>query len=238
MKKYLSKSFNTIIRKTGLKSSEFGMDSIIERLSHRNLNINTIIDIGASNGTWSTNTMKFFPNASFLAVEPLDERRESLKSVRERYSNFNYAICAAGAGDGDEVTLNVTSDLDGSTIDGRNSGEARTISLRTIDSLVAEKSLRGPFFLKFDTHGYEVPILEGCKNILKETQVILMETYNFKLTPASLRFYEMCSYLEKIGFRPADIADPLLRAYDQTFWQIDIIFIRIDSPIFKYPHYK
>ena len=99
------------------------------------------------------------------------------------------------------------------------------------------KNLNGPFLLKFDTHGYEVPILRGARKTLENTNVIIMEVYNFYITEHTLLFSEMCDYLSKLGFRCYDLAEPMLRLYDSSFWQVDLFFCRHDSPIFSYSQY-
>lgn len=247
MKKYALSIANKLLRPFSLKldqrivnpeNNKFKMDSMIDRFVQRGLPVQVVVDIGASDGKWSIASMKHLPNASFLAIEPLKERKDKLLTTKRRLNNFDYALCVAGDIDGEKVQLNVTEDLDGSTVEGSNPGTPRTCTVRTVDSLLTEKNLPGPYLLKFDTHGHEIPILSGCKSTLMNTNAIIMETYNFQLTSSSLRFHEMCSYLEQLGFRPVDIADPLLRAYDQAFWQIDILFIKEDSNVFKYPHYQ
>ena len=222
----------TIIRST---SAEFVMSSAIERITKHGMVINSIIDIGASTGKWSIEAMTFFPNASFLAIEPLQERKGALKNLKHKLPKFDYILCAAGEEDGNQVTLNVTDDLDGSTVNGM-AEEPRKVPVRTVDAIVSEKNLEGPFLLKFDTHGYELPILSGSKNILKETNVIIMEVYN--LTERGLRFPEMCLHMGDLGFRCYDMVDPMLRVYDKAFWQMDLFFCRSDSKIFKYSQYK
>ena len=211
---------------------------MIQRLAQRSVPVQTVLDLGASDGKWSIACMKYFPNASYLAVEPLEERQEALETKKSRFTNFDFALCVAGEVDGENVSLNVTSNLDGSTVEGQSPGSSRTCRVRTVDSLVVEKNLSGPYLLKFDTHGYELPILSGSNDVLTNTTAIIMETYNFQLTPTSLRFHEMCAHMERLGFRPADIASPLLRKHDKAFWQIDILFLKADSDVFQYQHYR
>ena len=225
-------------RSTEMEKASLTMESMIQRLAERAVSVGTVIDIGASDGNWSVSCMKYFPDARFLAIEPLQERMDSLAENKIRYVNFDYAVCLAGEGDGEEIALQVTDDLDGSTVDGRGSGNSRFCISRTIDSLVAEKSLPGPYLLKFDTHGYELPILSGSSKVLRDASAIIMETYNFQLTPNSLRFHEMCSHLENIGFRCADVADPMLRLHDHAFWQMDFLFLRDDSDLFLHQSYQ
>ena len=117
---------------------------------------------------------------------------------------------------------------------GGSGGESRQVPVRTIDSLVSERDLQGPYLLKFDTHGYGIPILAGARNTLEETNVVIMEVYNFKITEHALRFHEMCFHMEGLGFRCFDLADPMLRLHDRSLWQMDLFFCREGSAIFSY----
>ena len=181
--------------------------------------------------------MRTFPRASFLAIEPLHERRDALETLKQRHDSFDYVLCVAGDKDGERATLEVTDDLDGSTVDGTG-GRPRSVPVKTVDSIVLDRALEGPFLLKLDTHGYEIPILTGAERTLARTNVVVMEVYNFKITEHALRFHEMCSHMERLGFRCVDIADPMLRLHDNAFWQMDILFARSESGIFSYSEYR
>jgi FkbM family methyltransferase len=213
------------------------MMSGVQRIQKHGLTVNSIIDIGASDGSWSKGVMKYFPAASYLAIEPLQERQAALQRLRQKAVNFDFELCVAGETDVDSITLNVTDDLDGSTVEG-DGGVSRQVPGKSIDTLVLQKKLRGPFLLKFDTHGFEVPILKGAANTLADTNVVIMEVYNFQLTDRSLRFHEMCIYMEDLGFRCYDLVEPMLRAHDLAFWQMDLFFCRKDSNIFSHAQYK
>lgn len=212
--------------------------AVLARFARKSMEIGTVVDIGASDGKWSIEHMSVFPESCFLAVEPLQERLSALRELARKHERFDYALCVAGAEDGGTATLTVTPDLDGTTVDGSTAGTRRDSTVRTIDALLAEKDLPGPYFLKFDTHGYELPILAGCKRALAHTAAVFMEAYNFELTPGSLRFHEMISHMEGLGFRVADIAEPIVRPRDEIFWQCDLLFLRSDAPQYKYPHYR
>lgn len=242
MKKTLLKAANFILKPFGAKVIKsaydaFDMFSAVERINGHGIAVNTVIDIGASDGKWSKETMGIFPDASFLAVEPLTEQTEALETLKRKSDRFDYASCVAGETDGQEAVLSVSDDLDGSSIDG-GGGKDRTIRVRTIDALTSEKKLDGPFLLKFDTHGYEIPILNGAKNTLKRTNIIIMEVYNFKITKHAKTFHEMCMFLEGLGFCCYDMAGPMLRLYDKAFWQMDLFFCRADSPIRSVNRYR
>lgn len=93
--------------------------------------------------------------------------------------------------------------------------------------------LKGPYLLKLDTHGFEVPIFNGAKSTLLNTNIIIVETYNFDLTKESLKFWEICDFLEKKGFRPVDMMEPMFRPKDESLWQMDLVFIRSERAEFQ-----
>lgn len=246
MRRRLARAINVLLSPLGARlvrahadasGPPFDMPSAIRRIAGHALPVRSVIDVGASDGAWSLEAMKFFPVASFLAVEPLQERRGALELLRKKHRAFDYALCVAGAADGAQVTLDVSDDLDGSTVDGRG-GRPRSVPVRTVDALVAEKKLEGPFLIKFDTHGYEIPILAGARETLTKTSVIVMEVYNFQITAHALRFPEICSRLEELGFRCYDIAGLLLRPRDRAFWQMDLLFARSDAEVFSSSDYR
>lgn len=213
------------------------MHSVLPRIPTNTIEITNIIDIGASDGKWSTKAMPFFPESSFLAIEPLRERRDALEKLKKQYPTFDYVLCAAGEDTTKNVDIAITTDLDGSTIDGLN-GTNRTVPIKSLDTIISEKHLSGPFLLKFDTHGYEIPILKSAKKTLQNTNIIIMEVYNFKISEHTLLFYEMCCHLDTLGFRCYDMADPMLRQHDNSFWQMDLFFCRKDMPLFQYNQYE
>ena len=238
----IAKTVNFVLAPVGarivsLQADTFRMDEGLKRISTHGIRIDNIIDIGGSSGIWSTRAMGIFPSAAFVAIEPLKEREPSLQALEQKLPNFSFELCAAGETDGDSATLTIAQDLDGSTINGHG-GETRRVPVRTIDAIVAKHNLSGSFLLKFDTHGYELPILKGAKQTLEKTSVIIMEVYNFQLSQNALRFHEMCAHMESLGFRCYDMADPMLRDHDKALWQMDLFFCRKNEKIFDHPHYK
>ncbi len=236
--RFLKKKLSPVVSKIWENPfTQFTAPEAMTRLVAHKFPVATVVDIGASDGRWSRKTMGYFPEARFLAVEPLAERAGALEQLKSDRPNFDFAIAAAGSGRAKEVRLNVSPDLDGSTVDGAD-GESRAVRSATLDELLAERSLPGPYLVKFDTHGFEDEILCGASKTLTQTSVIIMEVYNFKISPHALRFPEMCARLEALGFRCYDMADPLLRPYDRSLWQMDFYFCRADAKPFLHNDYR
>jgi FkbM family methyltransferase len=217
--------------------TQFTAPEAMARIRAHGFPVATVIDIGASDGRWSRKTMAWFPGARFLAIEPLRERAPALEALKAERPNFDFAIAAAGSGAVQEVRLNVAPDLDGSTVDGHD-GEERLVRSATLDELVAERGLTGPFLIKFDTHGFEDEILRGATATLAAASVVIMEVYNFQISPHALRFPAMCARMEGLGFRCYDMADPLLRVHDRCLWQMDFYFCRAEAKPFAHHDYR
>lgn len=209
------------------------MEGGLYRSKKRAISPSTIIDVGAAEGRWSLSAKKYWGESNFIMFEPLAERKLILEKICKQHPGFYLVNKCAGQSKG-STDFYVTDDLDGSGISNNNSKtEKRILNITSIDDEVQQLYLKGPFIVKLDTHGYEVPILEGCKKTLQDTQLLIIECYGFRLSDNSLLFWEMCDYLKGKGFRLIDIVDVTLRKKDDAFWQCDAFFIPDKSDIFS-----
>ena len=170
--------------------------------------VNTIIDVGASNGCWTRLALKGWPNAQYLLVEA---QRESLVSqvwldwpLRTR--KFSMSLRQPALRMEQSFLTGVTRS---EALPARHSGIGISVPVVALDNEIKNRNLRGPFLLKLDTHGFEVPILRGASRILAESSLLVIESYNFDISPECLRFPQFCRYLEDLGFRCIDICDVL-----------------------------
>jgi FkbM family methyltransferase len=234
MKRELLKLANGVLKPFGVQiyKQGFDMDSLLAWTALRAQQVRTVIDIGASTGRWSRAAMPLFPAARFIGIDPLLEREPALQRLKAADSRFDYVLGVAGEQDGETVELSVSADLDGSTVSGRG-GRSRMVPAYSLDGIVAARKCTGPYLLKFDTHGFEVPIIRGAAGTLRDTAWIVMECYAHRHTPDVLLFHEMCAYLDALDFRCCHLADPMLRPLDGALWQMDLFFARKDDPVFS-----
>lgn len=201
--------------------------------------VRTVIDVGAAAGTWSLSAKQVWPNASFLLFEPLAERKELLEDLVRKHPNFYYVNAAAGNEPG-RLSFRIANDLDGSGVAraGETDLNLRSVDLTRIDAEVQKRNLKGPYVIKLDTHGFEVPIIEGCSRIIHETVLFIIECYGFQIADNSLLLWEMCRHMDQQGFRLFNIVDVMNRKKDGAFWQCDAFFIRKDHPMFNDNKYQ
>jgi len=212
------------------------LEASLHRLAKRPAAVQTVIDVGASDGRWSNVVRRVYPDAFYLLIEANAVHEAKLQSYQQLHPKVNYVLAAAGNKEG-EILFDNSDPLGGIATDEPKAGYI-SVPMTTVDAQVQSKQLPPPYFLKLDTHGFEVPILEGAAQTLQNTSLLLIETYNFQLTPTSLRFHEMCSYLDARGFRPVDIIDPLHRNRDSVLWQFDVLFMQSSRPEFQDNHYN
>jgi FkbM family methyltransferase len=238
-KHLLRRGANRVLHPLGLhlarRGSVFEMEGLLARAAAGGAKIGTWIDVGASDGKWSLQARRHFPKSRFLLFEPLAERQAALAALQARLG-FEIVAAAAGAAPG-TVSFEIDPALDGSGVAAPGAAGTRAVPVETIDRAVAARGLPAPYGVKLDTHGFEVPVLEGAAHVLAAAELLVIEAYNFQLTPGCLRFHELCAWLEGRGFRCCDLADPLRRPTDGALWQIDLAFARATSPVFASNRY-
>jgi FkbM family methyltransferase len=234
----LKRSFRTLGYEIVSDSGKYmTMDGGIARLRERKIALNSVIDVGASNGRWTELCMKYFPEATYHLFEAQKEYGSSLESLRSRYPQISYSLCVASDEAGD---IYFDDHIVGGGIASREKpdGNFKKMTASTIDKEVTERGLKGPFLIKLDTHGFEVPILEGAKETLKQASVLIIECYNFNLNPTCIKFSKMVDYLEQRGFSCIDMVDVSLRKSDSVLWQMDIFFAKSDMDFFSNRSYN
>lgn len=213
------------------------MDGMLKRCKERGLDFNTIVDVGASNGMWAKLCLRFYPTAKYLMIEAQDVHLNELKAFCVTHPNCEYVLAAAGNSEG-EIYFDISDPFGGLASATPINDKSVKVKVTTIDVEVQRRNLKGPYLVKLDTHGFEIPILEGAIETLKNSNGVIIEVYNYHLTNSSLLFFEMCNYMDKLGFRPLDMADPFNRIYDGSFWQMDLLFVPKSRKEFTYNEYK
>jgi FkbM family methyltransferase len=217
--------------------SSMSTNRALWRLAGRGIEITTVIDVGASDGRWSADCEKHFPACHYLLVEALEAHAQALEAYCAARPKAQYVLAVAGDECG-EVYFD-DRDLFGGFASKTPSVDAhKVIRQVTIDAEIGRHGLPGPYMIKLDTHGYEVPILLGAKETLRNANLVIIETYNFRIQVSSLLFHEMVAYMRELGFGVIDMSEPLWRELDLAFWQIDLFFVPLDRPEFHTTAYR
>ncbi|MEQ8433419.1 MAG: FkbM family methyltransferase [Oceanicaulis sp.] len=216
----------------------------LQRMRKRKLGIRSFINLGSGAGDDIGFYRSVWPDMSALMVEMDTRFVPGFEKLAKKHKDFHWATCAVGPRDGvgyfdksNDVggVLRIT-DSEDSVPEGSN-----PVRVAKLDTLVDEYGLQGPHFIKFDTHGVEREILSGAEKTLRNTGMIIMEAYNFRLNFTggnNLTFDEMVGFMRERGFRLIDLIDPLYRPKDHALWQVHLAFIRDDHPLWKSNSYS
>lgn len=214
-----------------LDEGQLRTTSALSRLAQRGLQVASVLDIGASDGQWSLAARRIWPDARYHLIEAFDHWRAPLEAVCSAQTGFSHAIAAAGNSDGEVWFYNdPDAPYGGAAFQDQPDGKERPEKSWKVPQVALAKEaervgLKPPFLIKLDTHGFEVPILEGAEAILSQTDLVVIEVYVFHVHPQALLFHEICHWMAEKGFRPIDISEPLWRPRDGALWQFDLFFV-------------
>ncbi len=198
----------------------------------------TVIDVGFATGT--KGLYGVFPDVRYVIVEPLQESLPFMQEQADAYPGSIVVSAAAGSEPG-EAEFVVDPSLSGSSfLLKRKFGEIRKVPVVTIDGLVAEHALEGPFVIKLDVQGYELQVLAGAEQAIKSTAVVIAEAslWADKKREGMTRFIDLLNWFNERGLVLYDIAQIIRRPRDEAIAELDLVFCPADSRLREYVRYK
>ena len=181
--------------------------------------------------------MRYLPRARYVLVEAQPTHVAKLEQFCRRHANASFLLAAAGNEDG--YCYFDDSDAFGGLASNEASESCRTkLPMVRLDSVVARDNLSGPFLLKLDTHGFELQIIQGAEELLRNAELAVIEAYIFRLNEKALLSHELCMEMDKRGFQLVDFSEPLWRSKDLALWQWDLFFVKKTNPVFNSNSYN
>jgi FkbM family methyltransferase len=207
-------------------------DTMFKRLeivkNYHKFQPNVIYDIGAHKGVWTQNCKTVFPDATYYQFEANADQLEHLHD--------NPIICLLGNEDEKSVVYYKDKKLSatGNSIFREKTAffdddvcEKETRTMKRLDSVIQEKSLPFPDFIKLDVQGAELLVLEGAPACMLSADVIMMEVSVASLNEGSPLIHDALNFMANNGFVMFDIAEESWVAH--TLVQLDLLFCKKDS---------
>ena len=151
------------------------------------LRYGSVIDLGCADGNFSVSLAENGPSRGsvILNVDAQNDYRDSLATIQGALGG-HFRICAVGEHDGGSIELQrgehpywtsvrPADDRYWASINGLSAGKPVLVPLRSLDSLIEETALPGPYLLKLDVQGAEASILAGARNALADTDTVMIE---------------------------------------------------------------
>lgn len=187
-----------------------------------------IVDVGASDGTWSRMAAAIWPRARIVAFEPRESKRAELETARRELPNFSYHICCLGARSG---PVSYSDAGNQTSLYAQHGAERQTVDMRLLDELLAAGVVPQPDLLKLDVQGYELEVLAGGETAISGVQGVLAEVSFYDFQPSMPTADDVIAYLRQRGLVVYDVMGLLRQPEDDALGQMDLMFLRSDHPL-------
>lgn len=150
------------------------------------------LDIGANIGYFTAVlSLKTGPEGLVYAFEPVPVTLEHLKLTIRANDLGNVTLVEGALGDeSKQVTITYSPEVLGnaSLRERKHSPNARRseVTMRTLDSLYEEGSIRQCDFIKMDVEGYELNVLRGGTRYLRDSGADILFEYNPRMTEGGM----------------------------------------------------
>lgn len=199
------------------------------------LKAGTVIDVGANNGQFSLVARHAFPDARIYAFEPLKEPAATLQELFQHDRNVVLKKMALGDEDKTSV-INVShradsssilpiSDLQSELFPGTHKDNEEQIVIRRGQDEFADVDFAHPALLKLDVQGYELEVLVGFGDKLRDIDYVYAEVSFVELYVGQRLAHEVIEWLAARGLHLSGIYN-VSYADDGTAIQADALFVR------------
>jgi len=204
----------------------------------KNLNIRTVLDIGANTGQFAAYIRTILPEAMIYAFEPLKDCYQQLVETVNvpNFKAFNFAL---GSEFGEiEIHRSKYSPSSSILMMGRlhkeafpftSGGVVERIAVKRLDDIAGNLKFVENVLIKIDVQGFEDKVLAGGRNIIQKAKVLIVETSFKSLFEGQPLFDEIYDIVRGMGFEHHGNWTQLLNPLDGSVLQADGIFIKANK---------
>jgi FkbM family methyltransferase len=181
------------------------------------LNLDTVVDIGANRGQFALCVRRLYPRAKIFSFEPLLKPAASytkLFGADQRARLFNKAISKQPGSAAMHVSRwDVSSSLlpfaqaQHDNFPFTEESRSETVSVTTLSECLDPDSIEGRALLKLDVQGYELTALQGCENLLAKFNYVYVEASFIELYIGQALATDVIAYLFGKGFKLICVAN-------------------------------
>lgn len=212
----------------------------LERVKHAGFSPQHVFDVGAYKGEFATLCLDLWPDTSVTCFEVLPKPSGEIRQLVGRHRNLRLISCLLGARCQDKVEFHLEETASSVLVENAVPQKHKaSFPMRTVDDVVSrELGRQPPDFLKMDVQGYELEVLKGAVNSLKNMSLVLAEVNLLDLHKNVPLLADLVGWMSERGWVAYDICGLTRRPLDHALWQADMIFVPSDSPLRADKHWK
>ena len=226
------------IRRLGVDISKFPNADLRRRITLlNNYNISKILDVGANSGQYSKLMKELGFKGEIISFEPLSDTFKKLQKESEKYHNWTAVNIALGEMDGD-IQINVSKNSYSSSLlkmlplHLESAPESIYVRKEVVKINKIDTIFNGfckdddKVFLKIDTQGYEIKVLEGARESINKITGVHLEMSLTPLYEGEALFSNMLFYMKDLGFDLYSLENGFYNKITGQLLQVDGIFFR------------
>lgn len=241
MKKKIKKGINKVVSNFGFtivnensnlldkNSKDFLLSNFYKTLKAFDFYPKHIVDVGANHGTWTRETLQYFPDAIYTLIEPQYWLKESLQDILDENEKVTFYPFGAGEESGsfqftilnrdDSCSFKYTEE------EAKEKGLKQiTLPVITLNELIANHNLTIPDIIKIDAEGLDIQVLKGASDYLGKTEIFMVEAGVVNKSFDN-SFLKIINFMDENGYRLFEITD-LNRPYQpKVLWLVELVFV-------------
>ncbi|XWK85981.1 MAG: FkbM family methyltransferase [Phormidium sp.] len=239
----LKKLIQGLLRLVGLKLSRMPTEEQIKQAAEeearknlwlQNIEIKTVLDIGANTGQFVSYIRDILPDARIYSFEPLADCYKELIANFGNQPNFEGFNLALGNQTGRvEIHRNEFSPsssllnmapLHKEAFPYTQKEVIQPVNIAKLDEFVANLNLEKPILIKIDVQGFENEVIMGGINTLVQAEVLIIELSLEPLYEGQMLFDEIYQKLVSLRFVYRGNIGQIINPQDGRILQVDAIF--------------
>jgi FkbM family methyltransferase len=225
------------LRKFGWEIRRFALEEEAQLVRFLKLqNVDVVLDVGANIGQFAMGIRQAGFAGKIISFEPQSSAHARLSALAANLENWQIAPrCAVGASKG-KTEINISQNsvsssiLDIDATHTSNAPASRYTSKESVDVITLDACAEIPatcrMFLKVDTQGFEMPVLQGADKLLKRLAGVQLETSLTELYKGQATFTELINHMEARGYTIWSLTPGFNNRETGQLLQADVTFLK------------
>lgn len=211
-----------------------GVFEALKRAQAAGARIGQIVDAGASDGIWTREALRHFPQARVFLVDALEKNRAPLEALKKEHPNCDAWIGALGPTNGRAEIFEMGDQSSFLKSDSFPTQRKLNVDVQPLDFFLESGRIQQPDLIKADVQGFELEVLKGAARCLEKTELLLLEVSFRRMYDGAPLAPDVFGWVGAKGFRIYDICTYTQRPRDNELAHSDVLFAASWSKVFAY----